>query len=158
MVKDRERLSNLLKVTQHTERSNPLWLQSQQHIILPLNKPWNVRIYIIVIIIIRGEKPLTLRRMFTFWMTPAVDLLRENWEDKRGGENIPSEAISDNFDAHHSLSHGGKGSGDEVLIHVGLQLRKYKSRAVQVSTQAPHSRIRSPSLLSPGLGARCGQE
>lgn len=47
------------------------------------------------------------------------------------GEKVPSEAVSDNFDAHHGLPHGGKGSGDEILIHVRLQLRKYKSNALR---------------------------
>lgn len=69
---------------------------------------------------------------------------------EREGENVPSEAVPDNFDAHHRLPHGGKGSGDEVLIHVGLQLRKHESRTTQASIQAPRSRFQSPSPSAQG--------
>lgn len=67
------------------------------------------------------------------------------------GENVPSEAVSDNFDAHHGLPHGGKGPRDEVLIHVGLQLHKYKSTETQRSILASE-----PHPLSPELTTRCG--
>lgn len=71
--------------------------------------------------------------MFTFSrMTAARSIKGQPRRSKE--KNVPSEAVSDNFDAHHRLPHGGKGSGDEILIHVGLQLRKHKSRAVRVAS------------------------
>lgn len=71
-----------------------------------------------------------------------------------GRENVPSEAVSDNFDAHHGLPHGGKGPRDEVLIHVGLQLRKHKSDSARHSgSEFPAP---GPLPVSPGLTTRCG--
>lgn len=56
--------------------------------------------------------------------------------------NIPGEAVADNFHAHHGLPHGGEGSGDEVLVHVGLELRQPEqsgSRRLLPSRSAPRT-------------------
>lgn len=40
---------------------------------------------------------------------------------------LPCHLVADDPDINHLLAHGGKSSGDELLIHVGLQLQSSKN-------------------------------